>query len=776
MGTTRPNEISVNEIESLFNSGKVMLFKCSLDNDFPLTYVSANVEEVVGFPRSYFLENNPSWSSRIHPNDKPDVMKSFAKVIEKGTAVNEYRFKTNSGDYIWLRDKMRLIEDEQERPQLIIGYSWVVAKELDLERQEEEKIKPYEYSIARCSHLLLNNKPDAVQKMLRILMGVAEADRAYIFENHVNNEGILCASQKFEATAGNVSPRIDNSELQNMPYSIFPWWEKELSRQRVINELSKNMPPAEKELLEEQGIKSILILPVYVDGEWDGFIGFDDVKKERYWTPDEVKLLEIAAEIYGSFKKWVGSQQKLTLQKNFNQAVIDSLPGVFLAMDEDYNVVQWNKNVEKISGIDHQKMVSNKINFWKTISDSDAAKYSTLLAEGSDNEIEIPIQTGRGRRVPYLWKFESFTDGEQPTKLAIGIDISEQKRIMQERKKNEELFKTLFSKAPVAITMSSKKGKLKMVNKSFENLFGYSENEIIGKKIDDIILPADQKSVGSYSIQPIHGYEEMPNIDTEAKRRTKNGELLDMIVAGIPVFVDDKPIAGFGLYIDISDLKTVEANLKESLEEKQILLQEIHHRVKNNLAVISSLLQLQIFQTDDEGVQKLLQESQTRVQTMALIHEQLYQTENLSRIHLQQYVGELVEFIRQAYEMQDKQIEVQIDVDSVELNINKAIPFGLLLNEILSNSYDHAFKNRDSGTIFIQISQDEDVVNAKLSDDGVGINEDLASDSDGLGMKLIRSLAKQLDAEYQIDSQDGMRYAIRFTTDFAKGSSTILND
>ena len=774
MSNQGANGITIEEVKSLFGSGKVMLFKCEADREFRLTYVSENVEEILGFPRGYFLGDPSSWIRHIHPDDKPEIMQSFSRVMRTGSAVNEYRFKTGDGGYIWLRDRLKLVRNSENGEKAIVGYSWLVARELGIDNREGNRVKPYEHVIARCSHLLLNNKPNAVERTLNILLEVANADRAYIFENSLDEEGNLVASQKFEATQHNITSQLDNPDLQGVPYEVFPWWREELSRKRVINELSRNMPDREKQLLQAQDIKSVLILPIYVEGDWKGFIGFDDVREERYWSPDEVQLLQTAAEIYGSYKKWVNYQTNLEIQKNYNQAVIDSLPSVFLTMDENYNLTGGNKNALRVSGVTSELISGKQLNFWRDISRVEQEDREKLKESVEKGETELHIQIG-DRRTPYLWKVETFQIGQKPIKLAIGLDISDQKRIMKERKRNEELFKTLFSKAPVAIVMSDEQQKISMVNNSFESLFGYSSEEVIGKHIDELVLPPEQHSVGSYAYENDDAVDEGPELYSEGKRQTKSGELLDVIVAGIPVFLHGNPIAGFGMYIDITDLKEVQLNLQNSLHEKQILLQEIHHRVKNNLAVISSLLQLQVYENDNETVKGILQESQTRVQTMALIHEKLYRSNNLTEIDLSVYIPDLVDTIRRGYELQDRQIEVNIEVENIKLNINKAVPFALLVNEIIANSYEHGFRERESGSITIDISSRGDMIKAYLSDNGVGYEKGGGAEPSGLGMNLIDNLVSQLETSYEMETQNGVSYSFEFKANSVNGSSTMLN-
>lgn len=518
--------VTVEEIEELIGLGKAVLIKQKVGKGFPVTYVSNNAESVLGFEQDFFVGPDQEWLSQVHPEDREELVDTFQEVVKKGSTLIEFRFHIKDIGYTWLKGRTLLVKDEENRPQSILSYYSIVGKDLEFSQPGDAVMKPYEYVIARCSHLLLNNKPEAVNKTLSTLREFANADRAYIFENEWDKDGQLCASQKYEACAPGVTPQIDNPDLQGMPYSILPWWKKELSRNKIINEMSANMPDAERELMQGQGIKSVLIIPVYVDDDWKGFIGFDNVRKEQHWSPGEVRLLQMSAQIYGSYRGWVNSQE---------------------------------------------------------------------LLEGS-------------------------------------------------------------------------------------------------------------------------------------------------------------------------------------LREKKILLQEIHHRVKNNLAVISSLLQLQIYEFEDPQLRHALHESQSRVHSMALIHEKLYQSNNLTSIPFDSYVRDLIESISKSYAVDQDQVEVHLSINDVELNINTAIPFGLLLNEILTNSYQHAFPKSKGGNICVTLSSEKSIIKAEITDDGVGTEPRQMQKQGGLGMTLINALITQLNAEHQINTSNGVSHTIEFDVHSSKGgSATMLN-
>ncbi len=201
-------------------------------------------------------------------------------------------------------------------------------------------------------------------------------------------------------------------------------------------------------------------------------------------------------------------------------------------------------------------------------------------------------------------------------------------------------------------------------------------------------------------------------------------------------------------------LKEVEEELTQSLSEKEVLLKEIHHRVKNNLAVVTALLDLQYMNSTEEKVKHVLSDSKSRVKSMAYIHETLYQTENFSKVDLQEYLDRLCKSINTTFNPTGKNISITLDTSGHSLEMSKAIPLGLLLNELLVNSYKHAFRNRSEGSINVLLEKNGDKLELRVKDDGVGFefNENKKINRT-LGMTIIKTLARQLQGEVEMNSQ-----------------------
>jgi len=207
-----------------------------------------------------------------------------------------------------------------------------------------------------------------------------------------------------------------------------------------------------------------------------------------------------------------------------------------------------------------------------------------------------------------------------------------------------------------------------------------------------------------------------------------------------------------------------EEQIRSSLKEKEMLLAEIHHRVKNNLQVISSLLRLQSRFIEDEAAVNIFKETQNRVRSIAILHEKLYQSDDLAKIKVDEYVKLLAEDLLYFYELDNSKVEMKIDIEKVYLNIETAIPCGLIIDELVSNSLKYAFKRKKNGTITINLhSNNENKFTLTVSDDGVGIPLTVdPENSETFGMQLIKYLSNQLKADLELNRDNGTEFKLEF--------------
>ncbi len=215
----------------------------------------------------------------------------------------------------------------------------------------------------------------------------------------------------------------------------------------------------------------------------------------------------------------------------------------------------------------------------------------------------------------------------------------------------------------------------------------------------------------------------------------------------------------------VGKLKKRDKELVGHLEEKTVMIQEIHHRVKNNLAVVSGLLELQVLNIDDPDLQKTMQKSVNRILSIAKVHEKLYQSEDFNKIPFKEYVDDLSNVILASMNSERLDITFESEIETEFLSINKGVPIGIIFNELITNSIKYGFKPDKDNRILISISEHEDMIHATYSDNGVGIENFEEAASSSLGFSIIGSLLSQIKADYSYETQNGFKLSFSFPSE-----------
>jgi len=343
-----------------------------------------------------------------------------------------------------------------------------------------------------------------------------------------------------------------------------------------------------------------------------------------------------------------------------------------------------------------------------------------------------------------------------------------------EHKKAEEEIQNLANiveSSNEAIGTISLDGIVTSWNKGAEQVYGYSAKEILGQNAS-ILESASLKGEIEQFIEKIKRGERVKNYETV--RVKKDGTLINVSISLSPIFDSSGKLTATSFIVrDITQRKKTEEDLAKTECARK---KEIHHRIKNNLQVISSLLDLQADKFIDTKVIEAFRESQNRVISMALIHEELYKEEGTDTLNFSEYLKMLAENLFQTYRLSSKNIHLKMDLEENSLfDMDTAIPLGIIVNELISNSLKHAFPDRDIGEIQIKLQSDENKkckiegcqstsYTLTVSDNGVGVPENFhIEDLDSLGFQLVVSLVDQLDGELELISNNGTEFTIRFT-------------
>ena len=340
----------------------------------------------------------------------------------------------------------------------------------------------------------------------------------------------------------------------------------------------------------------------------------------------------------------------------------------------------------------------------------------------------------------------------------MGMEKLRQLEAQRELLKSEEKFRTLFECSNDGSYILEPSGRLLEVNSRACEQFGFSREELLGKTMPELLVP-DKADNYDNRVQEI---QQKGQLVFETNHLRKDGVSFPAEVSVRP-FDYQGQLALLGTFRDISQRKETEESLRASLKEKEVLLREIHHRVKNNLQVVSSLLYLQSERFSDSELTAVFLDSQTRICSMALAHEQLYQSKNLAEVNIKTYVESLVKELRQVYLAPRQEISWHLQLEEFVLDIEKVVPFGLLLTELVSNAYKHAFNDGKDGTLAISLCRcDEEVVLA-VADNGVGLPADFDwRQAQTLGMQLVKALVSQLNGSLELEQTDGTLFRLRF--------------
>lgn len=449
-------------------------------------------------------------------------------------------------------------------------------------------------------------------------------------------------------------------------------------------------------------------------------------------------------------------------------AIVNYSNNAIYSKDLNGDITSWNSAAQRVYGYKFEEVQGKhfKILYPKNKHE----KFNKILKKvlkGKAVTIETVHKTKKGKQINVLLSIAPIfnNNGIVEGTSTIANDITDKKKAENELRESEERLKLTLDALKDGIWDWNLKTDKTFISPSFYKMLGYEPDEFpqIFDYAKKLVHPEDYekslKKIGEIISNNKKYYHEF-------RMKSKNDDWRWIQSRGKIVERDynNNPIRIVGIHTDITEKKIAEAKIEKSLIEKTNLIREIHHRVKNNMQIVSSLLNLQKRYVEDEEAINVLQGSQDRIRTMAMIHEKLYKSQNFTHVNIKEYVDDLIYNLRYSYAMPAEKIKLisQIEED-ITLNIETALPCGLIISELVSNCIKYAFPNDLTGILDISLRSNDNHYSLTVKDNGIGLpkNFDMAK-TGTLGMQLILNLVDQLEGKITFETDPGLEYHIDF--------------
>lgn len=673
-------------------------------------YWSEEIFRIFGQSQKKFKASYEAFLQTIHPEDRPLVEDKVARALNRQEKYNiVHRIVLPDGKTRYVREIGHAIFREKNTPVRMIGTVQDITEQVLLEQKYKEAHQVLENSVNAIVHTDLQGKIIYANPASAVLWGY-------------DSTSVMLAEKPV----------------------ISDYWHKDSFELALkIHEVLKaNDRYTGQEKLKAVKKNKTLFYPTInaavtrdLSGRKTGYIGIFNDATAQILAEEQIRK-------YDSHLRFILSSIDVIIYSVSFEDAIPVFPVINYVSDA----------FEKQLGIEAEEF---REKWMELVHPDDLGK----LIESTTNAFHSGQRTTRSFRVysrveqAYLWfedRFYPVLDNKGKVKGFYGStrDISERTRYEEELLKSKKTYKSLYENALVGIFRTDVKTKRPVTaNDTCCRLFGYdSQEEFLSKFI------------------ATEHYVDIKERDDNFHQLFRDGQINDSIIHfrkangdhfwgqfSVKLIPETTEIEG--VVIDVTEQVNYERQLRASLQEKELLLKEVHHRVKNNLQVISGLLQIQADKYNNSEVSSPLLESMARIRSIASAHEHLYQSENLAEIDFTGYLNKLAVSVMEL--ATEKKIDIRFSGNKLTLDIEKAIPLGMIFNELVSNSIKHGFKGQESGTIDVKIEKDKDVIVMSIDDDGQGFENNFSAEEETLGWKLVKALARQVKGNIQMFSSPG---------------------
>jgi PAS domain S-box-containing protein len=698
------------------------------------------------------------WNSVLHPDDKEDANARIEKALVTHTGLDsEYRIIGPDHQVRWINALGEGVYDDNGQAVHMYGICIDITKR----HEAEEALRQREEQLLRAHDLL-----ESVTKGTDVIIAVQDTNFRYIYFNQTYKEEIKRLTGKdLSIGTSMIELFADIPEEQRM--SINEW-------SRVLNGENVNQMIEFGNSGEHRRVYHVLHTPIR-DAQGN-IIG--------------------AGEVSYNVTRQIQIEDALRETKEYLDNLITYANAPIIVWDPQFRITLFNHAFEHLTGRKAKDVIGKPLEF--LLPENYLAPAMALIRKTTGGErwesVEIPILHKKGGIRTVLWNSASIFGSDGKTivsTIAQGLDITDRKKIesmyreraaeyaalnitleeeVRQRKISDKTLKETLSLLNASLESTADgilvvdlQGKITSFNKNFMDMWNIPQEVLESgdnQTVINHVLPQLKNPEGY--VTSLRELEVYPGRESFDMIEFKDGKIFERYSK--PQKIGESVVGRVWSFRDITDRKHAEENLLASIHEKEVLLREIHHRVKNNLQLISGLLDMTRMRTVDESTNTILTDLMLKIQTMAQIHTRLYESKQFGKISLTGQIRDQVTALSNIYSHKGHEIICEMDAQEIFLPVDQAIPCALVVNEILSNAYKHAFKGRKLGTIEISALQENGQIRIMVRDDGIGIPDNFdISRTNSLGLKLIRTLVQsQLKGSLMFKSQNGTEVTLEF--------------
>lgn len=706
-------------------------------------YLNSICEQLYDLPLDTLYSDPMAWLEKVHPEDREQVEAQLEEQ-ELGTIggqqEQEFRILRDDGTITWLHVTIYGISNEQNRPDLIVGISQDITDrkqvELELEEANQEMVEKNQ-QLQETKRKLAEEIEDRKEAQRELDLGL-EAGGIGIWKWNLQNDELSWDEQ----THKNMGVPVD--------------------REIELNDFFRLIHPEDQQLVEEE-IEQTLEQGQEYEVEF------------RCGDDDDLRWISTSARVFyeaGEPIQMLGTSQDITEEKQL-QKRLEEREERFRQMAETINEVHWLANVDlddllyinsaaqEVFGFAPQELYQDASEFFDAIRAGGQVEQRDLIEQvrnGQTGDYEFRYERPGGDTVWIRTTISPVRDdtGEVVRLAGVNRDITEEKELQNEIRDQRDFLQTVIDAAEQPIFVKNWQGEYVLVNEATAELADKTKEEVIGARDEELF----GEEVGSQYREVDQEIMRTGNTKrTEEQVPTPDGQTRYYYTIKVPLDTDKPPRERrvLGVTSDITERREMEEQLERSLEQKKTLLQEVHHRVKNNMQLIVSLLSLQSREIQDPAVQNKLEEAQNRVRSMSLIHEKLYQMDDLAELNLAEYLTDLIDQLLGFYASSNvqEQVHVETHIEPVKVSLDFAIPCGLIMNELVSNCMEHALDDHEDPQLSIHLEHQSDgKIRLVVLDNGPGLPEEVdPNNPETMGLTLLQTLTgDQLNGELSVHS------------------------